>query len=484
MKTLLPYFVLCTLVFSFLGCKKNSSEEDMLALNKARASAPAISASGYSKNLVISEEGFAQIKSDIASSSDAQAFIANNITQDANTALGSTPQPISTLPSADYSLPVTTDANLVYKSALQFFLFQENENAAEYRDRSRDIILAWVDANNVSTEHTPNETYYLGFFHGYSLIRAFIDEESRVKIDNWFIAKYNVYKNAAVRTNNWETIRGLFMLEIAYMVDNVTYISEAKAVLQAHFNQDTRIDGANYDFVHRDAFAYHAYNLNFIGMILRSIAVHDGIQEATNWVNNRTLRWRAGNGVNGGTIADQIKFWVPYLTDPSNNVHYEFANTLNSPDLNRSDYNTVYRPTSTYYALNQMLFAMNEQVNDIYRIVLPTRTRYNGDLNYYLNSFGFTAVEEIATQIFVYSDVNYSTLGVALSAGNYTLAQMVALGIPNDNLSSVGVPEGMRVTLYENDNFTGNNLVLTEHTANLTSLNFNDKASSIKVEKL
>ncbi|MNW02340.1 Development-specific protein S [compost metagenome] len=61
---------------------------------------------------------------------------------------------------------------------------------------------------------------------------------------------------------------------------------------------------------------------------------------------------------------------------------------------------------------------------------------------------------------------------------------MQALGITNDAISSVGVPDGMKITLYEHNNFAGASISLTKHTPILSAVSFNDKASSIKVEKL
>ncbi|MEK3865880.1 cellulase family glycosylhydrolase [Paenibacillus sp. FSL H7-0716] len=80
-----------------------------------------------------------------------------------------------------------------------------------------------------------------------------------------------------------------------------------------------------------------------------------------------------------------------------------------------------------------------------------------------------------------YENDNYGGLDVMLGAGSYDLNQMVAAGIPNDKISSVKVPFGLKVTLYENLNFGGAQRVLTSDVSQLSD--FNDKTSSIKIEK-
>lgn len=53
----------------------------------------------------------------------------------------------------------------------------------------------------------------------------------------------------------------------------------------------------------------------------------------------------------------------------------------------------------------------------------------------------------------------------------------------NDITSSVKVPNGWKVTVYEHWKTTGQSVILTEDTKDLAKLKFNDKISSIKVEK-
>jgi hypothetical protein len=71
----------------------------------------------------------------------------------------------------------------------------------------------------------------------------------------------------------------------------------------------------------------------------------------------------------------------------------------------------------------------------------------------------------------------------SLSAGRYASDQ---LGIGNDQLSSIQVPRGFKVTLYEDDAFEGRSLVIAQdqRATFFAEKNFNNVTSSIVVEKI
>lgn len=80
-----------------------------------------------------------------------------------------------------------------------------------------------------------------------------------------------------------------------------------------------------------------------------------------------------------------------------------------------------------------------------------------------------------------YKDCNYGGYAVGLSAGNYTLSQLAARGIVNDDISSLTVQSGYTVTLYWDDNYLGAALVKTASDACLVDDGWNDKVSSLKI---
>ena len=81
----------------------------------------------------------------------------------------------------------------------------------------------------------------------------------------------------------------------------------------------------------------------------------------------------------------------------------------------------------------------------------------------------------------IYKD-NFAGASLALRAGYYDHFELG--NITNDNLSSVKVPKGMKVTLYEHGGYAGRTLVLTQDAAApyLVQNKFNDITSSIFVE--
>ena len=91
-------------------------------------------------------------------------------------------------------------------------------------------------------------------------------------------------------------------------------------------------------------------------------------------------------------------------------------------------------------------------------------------------------VNSSSGNIYIYQDINYGGRVASLGEGSYNLASLQAKGFKNDDLSSLKVPFGYKVTLYADDNFSGRTKVITNDTSWIGS-DFNDITSSIKVEK-
>jgi hypothetical protein len=68
---------------------------------------------------------------------------------------------------------------------------------------------------------------------------------------------------------------------------------------------------------------------------------------------------------------------------------------------------------------------------------------------------------------------------IELQPGRYPSIKLV--GIDNDTLSSIKVPEGRKVTLFEHGDYSGRRLEVTENIARLEDYDFNDITSSIIV---
>ncbi|MCH5718143.1 hypothetical protein [Niabella hibiscisoli] len=233
----------------------------------------------------------------------------------------------------------------------------------------------------------------------------------------------------------------------------------------------------------RDAFAYHAYDMNFTAPLIRTMYIYEGRNKADSLVYHRSNNW-TGNGTLGGSLMDALLFMKPYMVDPQNNVHLEFVNTEWEPDRDRSDYGQPLSPSSVAYALHEVLAVARNQVEDIFAIMYQNNTRHSRGLAYYLNSFSRNPVNPYPAKITLYGNTSYSGWYKELGIGQYTLASLQAMGVINDQASSVAVPPGLKVTLYQHDNYLGNAVVLTSNTINLSTLSFNEITSSLKVEAI
>lgn len=86
-----------------------------------------------------------------------------------------------------------------------------------------------------------------------------------------------------------------------------------------------------------------------------------------------------------------------------------------------------------------------------------------------------------APLVVIYAHANFQGASKALSEGRYF--DVNSLGIGNDRLSSLRVPAGMQVTLYEHAHGLGRSKIFTQDTSYVGD-DFNDITSSLKVENL
>ncbi len=91
----------------------------------------------------------------------------------------------------------------------------------------------------------------------------------------------------------------------------------------------------------------------------------------------------------------------------------------------------------------------------------------------------------IPTGVTFFQDANYQgAQSQVLTAGNYTLTQLIAKGVFNDWATSIKVPSGWTAIFYQHDNFDGTSWTVTSDVANLTSLvppGANDQVSSCQI---
>ena len=112
----------------------------------------------------------------------------------------------------------------------------------------------------------------------------------------------------------------------------------------------------------------------------------------------------------------------------------------------------------------------------------PLTTGYTnyGSLGAYTITGTVSGAQNTQAAIF-YKDCNYGGSSVSLPAGTYTLTQLQAYGILNDDISSLKVSGGYQVILYWDDNFGGSTLTVPSDNSCLVASGWNDQASSIKI---
>lgn len=87
---------------------------------------------------------------------------------------------------------------------------------------------------------------------------------------------------------------------------------------------------------------------------------------------------------------------------------------------------------------------------------------------------------KFSSTVTVFMDANYGGRSQSVGIGAFNMHQLT---LGNDLISSVRVPPGMRVTLFEHSNFRGRKVTFTEDTSWVGD-DFNDRASGLVVEKV
>lgn len=82
--------------------------------------------------------------------------------------------------------------------------------------------------------------------------------------------------------------------------------------------------------------------------------------------------------------------------------------------------------------------------------------------------------------VFCYEDCDYNGAKYEFNVGEYPFVGQDV----NDKISSIQVPSGLEVELYEHGNFGGRSLIIRENERCLVDKNFNDLTSSLKVRIL
>ncbi|PWQ94098.1 peptidase inhibitor family I36 protein [Leucothrix arctica] len=86
-----------------------------------------------------------------------------------------------------------------------------------------------------------------------------------------------------------------------------------------------------------------------------------------------------------------------------------------------------------------------------------------------------------AADVSIYQHCNYQGYRIDLPQGNLDMNKLISMGMKNDDISSIRVKAGAKVTLYRDAGFRGGATIVTTDISCLVSKNFNDVMSSISV---
>lgn len=87
-------------------------------------------------------------------------------------------------------------------------------------------------------------------------------------------------------------------------------------------------------------------------------------------------------------------------------------------------------------------------------------------------------------KITCYRDINYKGKSVSYGVGMHDWGEIRKNAPGDDDISSVKVPQGLKVTLAEHPKLQGRKLVFLKDEPNLVNHGFNDVVSSLKVERI
>lgn len=129
--------------------------------------------------------------------------------------------------------------------------------------------------------------------------------------------------------------------------------------------------------------------------------------------------------------------------------------------------------SGSYYLINESTNCLSSTLNDRIGSLIIEERGYNN--NYNNNNYPPDANQ----RVIIYSDENYRGQSVSLLPGTYS--SMAQIGFPDKALSSLSVPDGYRVVIYERENFGGKSYTITASKTKFYISGWNDKTSSIAV---
>jgi hypothetical protein len=168
-------------------------------------------------------------------------------------------------------------------------------------------------------------------------------------------------------------------------------------------------------------------------------------------------------------------------------VHHEHARTDNDGRCGASRNESIPEGGSIHYIGDYDPSSVSNYCSGNSRLsandVRDLKTFYNvgSDLSCSGGGDGDGDGDELVT---LFQHCSYNGWQIDLAPGDYNLTQLRALGAVNDDASSLQVPPGYEVVLFEHDNFGGTSVRVTSDTSCLVGNGFNDRLSSMRIRRL
>ncbi|RYE54853.1 MAG: hypothetical protein EOP48_11420 [Sphingobacteriales bacterium] len=105
-------------------------------------------------------------------------------------------------------------------------------------------------------------------------------------------------------------------------------------------------------------------------------------------------------------------------------------------------------------------------------------------LQNYAQSMETLSYSSINSAVIVYQDCNFNGYSIALTEGSYDLNQLNAIGIKNDDISSLRVQAGYQIKMYQNWDFSGITLTKNMDDSCLVDDGYNDDISSVVISRI
>lgn len=278
----------------------------------------------------------------------------------AQSTLTQTPNPIERItsegllegnPAKTASLKAVEDAHKVYCLALVYRLY----GGHKYLDKATEFLLAWSQTNK-ATGDPIDETKLEDMITGYDLVRSEIPSSKRDLIDQWMDSVAQAELNSksskpgrGTAINNWNSHRIKIITLVAYTLHAARYDSTIRAEWEKQLAVNLNPDGTTLDFVERDAFHYHIYDLE--PLLTTAIILYRATGK--NYFDYQTPKDAA--------LRKSVDFMVPFMTGEK--THGEFVNSTVPFDRQRAQNHekgyiagTPFEPKTGLFALSLAAF--------------------------------------------------------------------------------------------------------------------------------